>query len=236
MRNLPIMISVILVGLIVPSYVNGAILFQDDFDDSHADGWKEYNGSFSVLDGSYRLESTEWGQDTSAVIGDLEWTDYTIEVDFKVVRSDDSFAHHPSILFHVQDIGSGTDIGHYYQLYMFPTRGVGFSEISGGSAPSPILVDCPLPRGVWHHVRLEVEGTTATAYIDGAYVLSYNKFTRYRSGMIGLKTINDGVVLFDNIVVAPEPATVLLLGLGSLMFLRKRSRTSNCPSQRRHIR
>jgi hypothetical protein len=54
---------------------------------------------------------------------------------------------------------------------------------------------------MWHHLQLRVEGTRATAYIDGESVLSYDGFGRYAWGRMGLKIINGGVIQFDNVVV-----------------------------------
>jgi hypothetical protein len=53
----------------------------------------------------------------------------------------------------------------------------------------------------WHHVRIEVVRNTVTAAIDGTTVVSYDNLNRYANGRIGLKTINSGISLFDNVVV-----------------------------------
>jgi hypothetical protein len=70
----------------------------------------------------------------------------------------------------------------------------------------------------WHHMELEVIGDSATARIDSALALSVSDLTKYPAGSIGLKTVNSGVTLFDNVRVSaiPEPSTALLVASGLL--------------------
>jgi hypothetical protein len=58
-----------LVLLMSFSSTYGAILFQDNFDDGYANGWKEYDRPFTVVDGKYRLESTNFWDDARSVVG-----------------------------------------------------------------------------------------------------------------------------------------------------------------------
>ena len=203
------------------SSANGTALFEDNFDDGNEDGWGEYDGVFSVESGAYRLESTGFANDARAVAGDSSWTDYTIDLDFNMVRLDAS-NYSTSVLFRVTEIASGTDAGKYYQIYMHPDK-IGFAEIdySGGYAQSLIEIPYTIPTQTWNHVQLRIEGEQVMAYINEDFVLGLTGFNKYASGRIGLKTINDGVTLFDNVVVTPEPATVLLIGLGGLLLRRK---------------
>jgi hypothetical protein len=85
---------------------------------------------------------------------------------------------------------------------------------------------CAIGIDTTHHLRLDIIGQTATAYIDGTEVLTYDGFAEYPSGGIGLKSINSATTLFDNVVVSttPEPATLSLIALGGLAILRRRKR------------
>ena len=217
-------ISFIAVAILVTSGVvaNGSLFFEDNFNDGDASGWEEYDGVFSVVSGEYQIESTGFGNDARAVIGESTWTDYVINLDFNLTRSDLT-SHHTAILFRVEEIASGTDAGKYYQFYM--TRdAVGFAELDYSSGNATVLAGTPysLSLATWHHVQLRVEGASASAYIDGDLVLSHDGFDAYPAGKIGLKTMNDGVTSFDNVDVNPEPATLGLLFIGGLALLRRR--------------
>ena len=152
-----------------------------------------------------------------SVIGSSSWTDYVIDLDFNNQTADNA-----CVLFRVQEVVSGLDAGHYYQLHMHPNK-VGFAEIDYSGGYATLLAEVPyiLSSQTWHHVQININDTEATAYIDGEYVLSYDGFTKYTWGGIGLKVLNGGVVSFDNVVVTPEPSTLLLLGLGAVMLRRK---------------
>jgi len=201
---------------------NAAVIFQDDFNDGDAAGWSEYDGTFSVVSGTYRIQSTAFANDARSVVGDAAWADYTIDLDFNLASS---ATPQTCVLFRVEQIASGVDAGRYYQ-FLIKDYKVAFSLInySGGNATNLKSVLYPVATDTWHHVELAVEGATATAYLDGVPVLDYDGFTHYPTGRIGLKTINRSTAFFDNIVVTPEPATVSLLALGGLAVLWRRRR------------
>ncbi len=200
--------------------------FEDDFDDANANGWDEYDGIFSIVGAgfNYQMESTAFGNDARSVAGDLGWTDYVIDLDFNMTRSDLT-THAAAVLFRVSEIASGLDAGKYYQLGITKDH-VEFTELnySGGSGNVLASTSYTLSLDTWHNVRITVEGTQASAYIDDGHVLTHDGFDAYGSGKIGLKTINDGVVLFDNVLVTPEPATLCLLVVSGLALLRRRRR------------
>jgi len=186
------------------------ILFQDDFNDGNANGWQEFDGSFSVVGGEYHVKSNSFSNDARSVAGDPTWTDYVIDVDFKQLD-----ARAAAILFRVESIESGTDAGRYYQFHVFPTFS-GFCEMnfSGGNCNRLIDVSYSTPTNTWHHARLVVDGNTATAYLDSNFVLSYSGFSGYPAGRIALKSINGVENIYDNVVVSaiPIPAAVWLFG------------------------
>ena len=99
-----------------------------------------------------------------------------------------------------------------------------FTELNYSGGNGNTLTETPytLSLDTWHNVRLTVEGTQASVYINDSHVITYDGFNEYSSGKIGLKNINDGVVLFDNVVVTPEPATMSLLVIGGLALLHRK--------------
>jgi 3-keto-disaccharide hydrolase len=55
-------------------------------------------------------------------------------------------------------------------------------------------------NGVWHELRVEVQGNTFIAYLDGARVVDVSD-DRYKTGGIGLWTKSDSVTCFDDVVL-----------------------------------
>jgi hypothetical protein len=189
--NIFILLSIVLI-LGAQTVFSATVLYQDDFNDGDAAGWTEYDGSFSVSNGVYVIESTSWGDDARSVVGDASWFDYVIEVDF---NSADSRA---AVLFRIVDIDSGTDEGHYYQFHVFP-ESCGFCEMSnsGGFCNRLDDKDYTTTAGEWHHIAIFVRGSTAKAYMDNNHVISFSELGEYSGGGVGLKSIN-GLVTFKS--------------------------------------
>jgi 3-keto-disaccharide hydrolase len=175
----------------------GAILLQDNFNDGNAAGWEEFDGSFAVTNGVFEITSSGFCADARAVDGDPSWSDYSLDVDFQYGSGNAA-----AVLFRVETIESGCDAGRYYQFYAFPDV-VGFClmNFSGGACTVLKEAAASTPADVWHHLRLDVSGVTATAAIDGTEVLTHDGFSAYPTGRIGLKRIDGGTNRFDNVVV-----------------------------------
>jgi hypothetical protein len=204
MRRKTILIStaVIIVILMLCGSVwaaAGNVLFEDDFNDGDANGWEEYDGLFSVVSGVYQVESTGRYNDARSVAGDLSWTDYVIELNFNNQTTDRAAC----VLFRVQEVASGMDAGRYYQLHIRSNK-VGFAEIDYSGGYATLLAEVPytVSSQTWHHLQISINGTRAIALIDGKYVLSYDDFGKYTWGKMGLKIINGGVVLYDNVTIS----------------------------------
>jgi len=192
-----IILSVIPFALLIAGIASAGVIFEDDFDDGDAYGWKEYDGLFAVDSGVYVITSQSFYDDARSVNGIASMTDYTIDVDFKFPEG------HACILFHIEEIESGCDAGKYYQLHIYEDH-VGFClmNYSGGACTGLANIDYTVTTDVWHHAKLVIDGITAVAYVDGDSLLSYDGFTHYPAGRFALKRINDGVAYYDNVVVS----------------------------------
>jgi hypothetical protein len=200
--------AVIALGALLTTSSPAQVLFSDDFNDGDAAGWQELDGQFSIVNGAYRIQSQSFCGDARAVNGNPGWTDYAVDLDFYIDSAAPNRA--AAILFRVADIVSGCDAGQYYQLHVTPAS-VGFCKMnySQGSCQGLAGAAYATSAFIWHHARLEVVGQTATAFIDGQEVLTYNGFTDYASGRIGVKAINGNANVYDNVVVtALHPPTI----------------------------
>jgi len=193
------------------------VLFQDNFDGGSTANWTQYDGSFSLVNGAYQIQSTAFANDARTVAGSASWTDYSIEMDYKITNQ--GLASPPTapsewpccVLFRVADIASGLNKGHYYQLSIGPIR-YEINYVYGlpnqiSTLGSATVSDIPI--NTWHHLTLNVVGETATAHIDGKQVLTTRLATQdphaprgSSAGAIGLKAINSSTVHFDNIRVS----------------------------------
>jgi hypothetical protein len=175
-------------------------LLTEDFDDGIAQGWTMVDGTIAMTDGALQVKSRSWADDARAVYHNLAWGDYVFETDIQIVSAAGS-SWPASILFHVQNAASGTDNGSYYQLNIGPTL-VAFVKVNHSGGQGLVSANRTLTTGAWHHVRIEVKGTTATAFIDGQQVLYYAGFTDFLNGGVGLKAINSAQILYDNVKVS----------------------------------
>lgn len=223
MRATAAFLGLLVLSLTAPA--TATVLLQDNFDDGDADGWYELDGTFSVVGGAYRVESTGFFNDARSIAGSLLWDDILLEADFNMLNREKT-----AILFRASDAQSGTDAGKYYQFEVIASQNlVEFCEIdfSGGSCNRLVNAPFVVSDNEWHHLQLEINGDSATAWIDSTLALSVSGLTKYPTGSIGLKTINSGTTLFDNVRVSaiPEPTTLLLItaGLTALSVSRRRT-------------
>ena len=182
-------------------------LLSESFNNGVAQNWTMLDGASSIIDGVFHLTSRSWGDDARAVFQNRNWSDYVLDVDIQIQNAAGS-AWPASILFRVQNASSGLDNGQYYQLNVGPNL-IAFIKVDGWGQWLA-QTNRNVSTGEWHHVRLIVEGNTATAFVDGQQVLSYAGFSDFRSGGIGLKAINSAQILYDNVLVSPALPTMLI--------------------------
>lgn len=240
MKRLALCVVVVLAGV---GQSEGAVLFQDDFNDgTYADTWETYNGSgFSAAGGVSALDSGFGTDDARAVVKshlwNAEWREYVVDFDFKMGEYDSGGQGHFALLFNVQAIAEGYNRGQYYQFYSWldavglhrmesltssSTTGLAGASYSA-EGRSDLLLD------TWYHGRLVVRHDTKTGYIghlDGTY-LDAPMFTFDTSGIsaehayngpIALKAIGGATNCYDNVVVAaiPEPSSIIVWSLLAL--------------------
>jgi parallel beta-helix repeat protein len=184
------------------------LLFQDDFSDGTYKKWRTYYGDspsaavFSVTNGAFLLQCNTWCGDARAAVGiDTNWTDYSLDLDFKMISGGN--LNTVGILFRVRSLGNGCDVGQYDKI-VFGQNEMALTQIdnSEGHGTPELWTTVSLSMGEWYHFRLEVIGRSVTAFINQQRVLSFCGLD-YPNGGIGVGTINEGnAVLFDNVVVS----------------------------------
>jgi len=205
--------------------VSGGTLFEDDFDDeTYADKWDTYNGnSFTAGGGVFAIDSGFGTDDARAVLKsglwDSAWNEYTVDVDFNMGETLPGYSPpHLALLFNVQAIAEGYNLGQYYQFYSLP-HGCGLVRLE--STTSNTWTDLvfteyadvgrsDLSRDTWYHARLVVEGSTVKGFVgqpDGTYLdtplFTYDIPPEYSyTGPIALKAIAGATNLYDNVTIS----------------------------------
>jgi len=185
----------------------GTLLFGEDFEDfqADADGWIASDDSTWAVSVDGDVASSVYGQTETgtntpllAVVGDASWTDVIVQADFKILEFDGSSSSYMvGLCVRVSDeenfylVGMrSNDFKVGLRSYADGGENVVQSEFDGGAT------------GVWYTLRVEVVGTTISAFLDGAPMFTVQDST-HASGAIGLCTVRASAV-FDNVsVTAP---------------------------------
>ena len=182
-----------------------------DFEnDAQLKDWTVINGKWNIEGG--KLKGELLGDYIGIVAGDLEWEDYTLEMETTVAEGKYTYW-----MVRVQ-----TDPLSYYTLERHDGNASPIWRRDAGQH-TKIGNDVPLPGDhleshIW---TIEVKGDTITAYLDGEELLSAEDKT-YKKGRIGLGGHNAGsatgknILLFDYVKVEgpgiPSGAAVKPIG------------------------
>ncbi len=177
------------------------VLASYSFDEGEGD-WVVRGTTVAITDGQLVLGDGEWRPENRAFVGDENWTDYTVETDVLLQQGSGY-----GIFFRAQNPDSPE--GYIFQYD--PGYGSGtflFRRWDAGHERSPFARAEPADPdfdwyGVERNVRVEVQGDTFSAYVDGELVLTGTDDT-YDSGSVGVRSWHNSLVEFDNMTVT-EP-------------------------------
>lgn len=134
-------------------------LYQSDFA-AGTKGWKLQNGAWSTQDGLLRQASE--AENVRATIGEETWSDYTLSLKARKISGKEGFM----ILIGVK----GNDYM-WWNLGGWANSRSAFERSLGGSkygVGQP--TDDKIETGRWYDIRLEVQGDSVKAYLDGRLV------------------------------------------------------------------
>jgi hypothetical protein len=190
----------------------GTPLYNDDFSDDTvgmaAKGWiadtidsDSTDGTWSVVsdNGNLALQGAATGSDFIMDIGGVAtWTDYTFQVDIKMM-SGSSFEFGVFGRFAI-----GTDKGNYYEAYMDDSGAVQLrvklngSTTTLGSKSKSTTGDAQLDTV--YTFKLDMHGSVISVSVNGVARVSMVMDTTLSTGGIGL-IVNGGTAEFDNVAV-----------------------------------
>jgi hypothetical protein len=188
----------------------GAILFQDDFEDGVADGWTESGGSWTVVtEGTKVYRQSGTSGDGISAAGDVNWTDYTVEVRARPVifNSAGGFA---------RLMARYRDASNYYYLLLRSTQVLELKKMVAGTATTLATKSFAVAADGWYTLRLEAVGTGLKGYVDGALELSATD-SQLGAGRIAVGTYNAEARFDDMLVRVPggTPAPAAPTGLAA---------------------
>ena len=179
-----------------------AALFVDDFEDGNLDGWTRSGGSWSVVvDGSHVASQSSTSARATALTGQTGWSDYSMQARVKVLafNGSDRFA---ALAARAQGTTSA------YLLSLRSSNRVLLERLVGGASTTVASAPLAVSTGTWYTLRLEVQGGTLRAIVDGA-LLATASDSQFSAGRVGLVTLNARAE-FDDVQVdtsfAPPPS------------------------------
>ena len=216
-----------LILIIMLFFIGGAqatIIYQENFEDGSADGITVSRGIWTAqttgLFGSNKgYHSSD--QHNIFTLDGLLSNNVAIDADFKIGTQNGDF----EIWVNATIDGSLDDrLESGYKIAVHPTDSDNSADVlarvdSGTGTVLDSHLDDQFVVGSENHLRLERFGNSLNVFLNGSLYLSATDST-YQNGSIGFRLFGDGVI--DNIVVTPEPTSLLLFGLGGLVLRRKR--------------
>ena len=190
----------------------GTVLYSDDFSGDTAGamaiGWiadaidsDPTKGTWSVVsdNGNLALQGAATGSDFIMDIGgDQSWTDYTFQVDIKMI-SGSSFEFGVFGRFVL-----GSDKGNFYEAYMDDSGAVQLRvKLNGSTTTLGTKSKSTTGNAQLNTVytfRLDMHGSTISVSVNGVARVSMVMDTTLSSGGIGL-IVNGGTAEFDNVYV-----------------------------------
>ena len=137
-------------------------LFTSDFSNG-SQGWKTERGKWEVVDGALRQTSDQ--EDARALVGDSNWSDYTLTLKARKLGGNEGFL----ILFGMPSADSAVkswwNIGGWGN-----TRDT--IEAPGMWAET---VPAKIETGRWYDIKIELSGNTVRAFLDGKLIQTATK-------------------------------------------------------------
>lgn len=178
--------------------------WNDDFNDNNSEGWKRWEGNWSVIDGQYHSAGGTFAKTTT---GEDHWANYTLEADVKMLESDGD----AGVIIRGTNPANGLELGQNngdflqgYYAYI-RTDGVYLGKQNFNWSKLAEFAT-PLDTHSWHKLKVVVNGTNIKVYVDDMSVpkIDYNDHSPqpFTHGKIGLRTAYKET-LFDNVKMYP---------------------------------
>ncbi|WP_145146205.1 family 16 glycoside hydrolase [Paenibacillus xylanexedens] len=194
MMVLALSISLVLsLGLIHPAQASE--WSQDTFENGDTQ-WTSTGGSWSVVQDQGNAVYYQSGKSEGrSSAGDVEWSDYAVAADVKVVDFNGSTRTYVA--------GRYTDANNYYAASLYNSGGGKLEirkKVNGSTTTLATKLDYKLAVDTWYNVKLEMSGPSINMYVNGVLELSATDtdMTKGSAGLVTLKSI----VMYDNVTIS----------------------------------
>lgn len=180
-----------------PTNPVGGTLFSDNFESGNYNNWTTQNGSWSIVtDGTKVFRQSSTSAEGRAWSKTSSWTDQVVQARVKVTNFNGA---NPALV-----CARMADGNNYYAVAIKSGTLELRKKISGSST---VLTSKSMSftTNTWYTIKLEVVGSTLTAYVNGSQQLSTTTTGRTSgvAGLIGWKV----AVNYDDVVVTGSGST-----------------------------
>jgi len=235
---------VLLLVLGLASTASATVNVWDDFESGYPNGGGGWDGPWSGSSSFDWLEETgnkylsNGYAGTKSIGRDLSFSEdvYSVQMDFRLGSRQNTWGTSSPCQFQVRE-GDGNDPVHIKWESSFEQIRVGDVWLTDyGDIADGIITDLANPYTSWVTIRVDIDEVAGTAKFywektDGS--MKFEGYGAIQSGQAGddqgdvkLSTRAGGEgkeYEFDNILITPEPATIMMLGIGVLALIRKKS-------------
>ena len=202
MKTLTTMIILCFVVATFSQAKAGQIKF--DFEkENQLEEWEVISGDWKIKDGviTGQFAQPAPGSDNGVgiVYGEEDWTDYTLEVK---IRSDAGGTNAPGPIARFKDISNYYFFECYNNQMIFRPHTDGTDRVW-----AQIAAVAGFPGiGVWHDLKVEIEGEHVKVWINDAEVLDFDTQYPVESGKTGLTTwgLAAEITSFDDVVITGD--------------------------------
>jgi parallel beta helix pectate lyase-like protein/fibronectin type III domain protein len=153
-------------------------LFSDNFEDGDASGWSKSGGTWTIVtDGSLVFRQSGTSADARARAGSQSWTDYSVQARVKPLAFGGASRY-------VGLIARAINVNHFYYLALQNGNQLVLGRRDGDTSTTLASRSFTVTTGTFFVLRLDVQGTSISAFVNGAQQLSATDSV-YAAGNIG---------------------------------------------------
>src|SRR5262245_14405108 len=154
--------------LVYPTTAQNPVLFSDNFEDGNTNGWSKSNGTWTVVtDGSLAMRQSATGVDARARAGLTTWTNYSVQARAKALSFNGTSRY-------VSLIARAINSNHFYYVALQNNNQLLLVRRDGDTSATLASRSFTVTTNTFYTLRLDVQGSSLTAFVNGTQQLSAN--------------------------------------------------------------